>query len=364
MPLLAICKSKKRGEHEKYKIHKDCAVTDECTPCTFTSESVVQAYWRLQLFPLLQPHMRSATLVARHAHASLPPSFYTNALAPDIVLYRSTMPLIDFYIISVGELKHSDNIEGKHCGQLAKYAQVLFELHPHRQRIYAWLATQNTIRLFKFEADDHCKLSSVETSQDYSYEEGLQHLCSMLRLDLPDLGVFADPIPMPGSPGDGLVPIRYLGRGSFATAYAAAKPTGDGFLVIKLFRVGASGACALQCEQQTLLHLAEHNIKGVTTLVGSAAYPSRLEAAEPTALVLEPEGVTLERVVRNKQRTTKYRLTRMLPLYNHNLEIFADDALCKLLDIVRDVHVIGDVVHCDLSLDNMYFLPNGEVRTN
>ena len=115
---------------------------------------------------------------------------------------------------------------------------------------------------------------------------------------------------MPGSPAVGLVPMRYLGRGSFATAYAAAKPTG-GTLVIKLFRVGASGARALQCEQQTLLHLAERNVTGVTTLVGSAAYPPRLAAAEPTVLVLEPEGITLERVVRNWQRTTTYRLTRM-----------------------------------------------------
>ena len=31
---------------------------------------------------------------------------------------------------------------------------------------------------------------------------------------------------------------------------------------------------------------------------------------------------------------------------------------------MRDVHVIGGVVHCDLSLGNMYFLPDGKVRTS
>ncbi len=39
-----------------------------------------------------------------------------------------------------------------------------------------------------------------------------------------------------------------------------------------------------------------------------------------------------------------------------------DDAIRKLLDIIREVHVFGRVVHCDLSLGNMYFLPDGNVR--
>jgi len=372
LPPLALCYSKKR-ELVKYKIHKDCTVADECKLCDFSSEAVVQAYWRLQLLPLLQPHMRSITLVDRHAHASLPPSFYTNELAPDIVLYRAEMPKIDFYIVSVGEIKFGINITAEHCGQLAKYVQVLFELHPHRQRLYAWLATQSKLRLFKFEVDDSRNISAVETSQDFGYADGLQCLCTMLRLDPPELGVFKDPISMPHSPEVGLVPMRYLGRGSFATAYAATKPGGEGTFVIKLFRVDASGARALQCEQQTLLHLGELNIQGVTKLVGSVAYPPQQAAPavaaavapSPTVLVLEPEGVTVDRVVRNWQRATNYRLTRTLShCTSCDLQHSADDAICKLLAIVQDVHMLGSVVHCDLSLSNMYFLPDGNVRTD
>ena len=369
-PDLNICHSKKR-DGEKFRIHKDCNAADECTKCVWNSEAVVQAYWRLQLLPLLQPHMQSATLVDRHAHSSLPPSSFTNELSPDIVLYRSTMPTIDFYIISVGEIKFGVNITAEHCGQLAKYVQALFDLHPHRRRLCAWLATQDKMRLFKFEVDDNRNISSVETSQDFGYDDGLQHLCSMLRLNLPELGVFEGPIPMPGNPNVGLLPVRFLGRGSFATAYAAIKPGSEDTVVIKVFRGGANGALALQCEQQTLSHLKEVNIKGVTKLVGSVAYPPQSQVAAAaeaalaplsTMLVLEPEGVTLDRVVRDRQRNTNYRLTCMLSLCLRVSYNCADDAICKLLAIVKDVHVLGHVVHCDLSLSNMYFLPDGNVR--
>jgi len=165
-------------------------------------------------------------------------------------------------------------------------------------------------------------------SQDFGYADGLQQLCTMLRLDAQELGVFTQPIPMPGRAGIGLVPQRYLGRGSFATAYAATTPDNERTVVIKLFRSDAVGAAALNREEKTLEALCKDNIKGITKLVGSVAYPPPPAAAAPaaaglaaaavpqllypTVLVLEPEGVTVERVVRDWQRDTQYRFTRAL----------------------------------------------------
>ncbi len=369
VPPMALCYSKKR-EADKYKVHEDCPASDECKVCTFSSEAVVQAYWRLQMLPMLQPNMLSSTLVDRHTHASLPPSFFTNELAPDIVLYDAGMPKIDLYIISVGEIKFSGNLTAEHCGQLAKYVQVLFDIHPHRQRLYAWLATETKIRLFKFEADGSRNIASVETSQDFGYSDGLSCLCSMLRLDFAELGLLKQPIPMPHAPGVGLVPTRYLGRGTFATAYAAAKPAGDDTVVIKLFRGDASGARALLCEQEILQHLEECKVQGITKLVGRVAYqpgaPAIQATPAPAVLVLEPEGVTLDRVVRNRQRDTNYRLTCM-PLvlsasHRTDEEHLPVEAVCKLLVIIQNVHEVGRVVHCDLSLSNMYFVHDGRVR--
>jgi hypothetical protein len=141
----------------------------------------------------------------------------------------------------------------------------------------------------------------------------------MLRLDPQELGVFTQPILMAGV---GLVPLRYLGRGSFATAYAATAPDDERTVVIKLFRSDAVGAAALNREEKTLQELRKRNIKGITNLVGSVVYPPPPAAPAglagavpqlyPTVLVLEPEGVTVERVVRDWQRDTHYRMTRAL----------------------------------------------------
>ncbi len=302
---LRLCTSEKRPKEDKFKIHSDHCL-DECKPCTWSSEAVVQAYWRLQLLPLLQPQMKEAHLVDRHKQKAIPRTSSTNELAPDIVLYCDKMEDIDFYIQSVGEIKFGDSITSEHCGQLAKYAQALFELHPHRSILYGWLATQSKMRLVRFEAHPDRKIGLIKTSQDLAYHDGLQQLCTMLRLGALELGLFAEPIPMPDVPGVGLVPQRHLGRGSFATAYAATSPQKEHTVVIKLFRSDEAGAAALRCEEATLKKLREHNVKGVTTLVGAVRYPPT--QLQPTVLVLQPEGVTVERVLCGGN--SSYRLAR------------------------------------------------------
>lgn len=128
----------------------------------------------------------------------------------------------------------------------------------------------------------------------------------MLRLGALELGLFAEPIPMPDMPGVGLVPQRHLGRGSFATAYAATSLQKEHTVVIKLFRSDEAGAAALCCEEATLKKLREHNVKGVTTLVGAVRYPPT--QLQPTVLVVQPEGVTVERVLCGGN--SSYRLAR------------------------------------------------------
>ena len=351
VPALKLCFSKTRDKQEQYKVHIDCK---ECSACSFDSEKVLQAYWRLQIIPFLKDHLKSAVLVDRHAHHSLPSApFTTDPLSPDLVLYLAAMPHIDLYVLSLGDLKHSDTITADHCGQLAKYAQTLFDLHPHRHCLYAWLATKNIIRLFHFEANAARSICSIKTSYDYSYADGLPILCAMLRQNFEETCMFRGPIPLPAS-SDQLVPNRYLGRGTFATAYAAVKEPVDGSTyIVKLYRAQHAGALAH--EQQMLQHLNLRNVKGVTKFICSAKYPPA--AATPTVLVLQPEGITVERALRAKDP----RFTRMCSLSlrpPRPAHCFPDAALCKLVDIIRDVHEIGGLVHCDLSLSNMYFVPD------
>lgn len=72
----------------------------------------------------------------RHLHKSIASTPYTNDLSPDIVVYAAGRKHIDFNIISVGKLKAGPNITEEHCGQLAMYAQALFDRHPHRNLLH------------------------------------------------------------------------------------------------------------------------------------------------------------------------------------------------------------------------------------
>ena len=263
-------------------------------PCTFSSEGVVQAYWRLQLIPLLATQVNPVVLQDKHTSQAIPATSLTNELKPDIVVYASKDREIDFYILCIGELKLGEEITSEHCGQLAKYAQALLERHPHRSHFYGWLATKGKIRLFKFTATDH-NIASIEMSHDFDYKDGLPRLCSMLRLQPSDLGVFFAPFSLNGSQ---YVPSQHLGRGSFATVYAALAPAG-GVVAIKLFRA-AVGHTALEHEESVLKQLAKENVQGITRLLGKVNYPAA--EAHATALVVQPVGVTLCAVVEHPGR--------------------------------------------------------------
>lgn len=160
------------------------------------------------------------------------------------------------------------------------------------------------IRLFHFHASP-TGIAAVEMSYDLDYPNGIQQLCYMLQLDAKELGFFPEPIPMPGHANVGLLPERFLGRGAHATAYAAPVDGDHRTIVIKLFRHDSGQAFAT--EIRVLQSLNEANIEGITRLLGSAAYPPTLVV--PNVLLLEPEGVTLERAL-EPQLVPQRRLTR------------------------------------------------------
>lgn len=327
---------------------KKYALTQEdgYKPCTFSSEGVVHAYWRLQLIPLLATQV-NPVLLHQFTSQAIPASF-TDDLKPDIVVYASKDCKIDFYILCIGNRKFGEDITSEHCGQLAKYAQALLERHPHRSHFYGWLATTSKIRFFKLTATDH-DIGSIEMSHDFDYKDGLPRLCSMLRLQPSDLGVIFAPLSLDGSQ---YVPSQHLGRGNFATVYAALAPAG-GMVAIKLFRA-AVGHTALEHEESVLKQLAKGNVQGVPRLLGKINYLAA--EAHATALVMQPVGVTLRAVVEHPGRYSELVLNGTVP----PVVLLSVDALLaarvrELLDIIRDIHSAG-FVHCDLSLSNMYFV--------
>lgn len=274
-------------------------------------ELLVELFQPLATFPAAKADLAESDLILKEQklyelwmdvsariQSKLHPRVYIEVTTPHVVTRGRKHPVLacyavgtkcfsDYRIEMLGALQDKVPAE-RHLEQLERsYAQRIFKAQPARSFLYAFVANHESVVFARFSRHDDDEKQFVRTRPLALSNEGGAVFLYLLQCSRDALGTH-HPLSDFSLPGVGtIVPVRYLGHGASAQAYAALVETSEGDsennkkktlltdrqVVVKCYHDTKSAVLAMQTERAFLERLApmlagEKNAHRIPSIVG------------------------------------------------------------------------------------------------